>query len=416
MSEPLPLVHIDQLRLGMFVSLDISWLEHPFLVNSFLVKNENQLATLRELGLRMVSYDPQRSETQPLPLESEPAIPEAPRVTVENQRLMEEKRTRTGRMEAHRERIRTCEKQYEESISAAKDILADVLRNPGQAGARASALSGHMTSMFLDDHGATVMMVASRKLDEITYQHALNVMILTMIISKGLGVKREIMDAAGVAALMHDIGKASISQTVLRNPQRNHSEETLYRLHGEYGVKIVGEHVSPAVRAVILQHHECCDGSGFPQGLKEQQINPLARMVAIANRYDNLCNPPQIADALTPAEALSYMFSREGKRYDSAMLAVFIRELGVYPPGSFVRLTNGSFAMVVAATAGNSLRPTLLVYEPGVPRREALIINLSESPDVKIDHVIKPAALAQNVIEYLNPRMRVSYYAQKTRS
>lgn len=69
MSDSLPLVHIDQLQIGMFVSLDMAWLEHPFLVNSFLIKNEKQLATLREIGLRMVSYDPQRSDAQPLPLE-----------------------------------------------------------------------------------------------------------------------------------------------------------------------------------------------------------------------------------------------------------------------------------------------------------------------------------------------------------
>jgi hypothetical protein len=108
------------------------------------------------------------------------------------------------------------------------------------------------------------------------------------------------------------------------------------------------------------------------------------------------------------------MFAREAKRFDPAILSVFIRELGVYPPGSFVQLSNGSIALVIAATAGSTLKPTVMVYEPGVPRREAVVINLAESPEVKIDCVLKPSALPQEVIEYLNPRMRLSYYAQKT--
>ena len=414
MSDSLPMVHIDQLQPGMFVSLDMGWLEHPFLVNSFLIKNEKQLTTLRELGLRMVSYDPHRSQTQPLPLESEPIVPEPPQINPENQRLMKEKLMRSGRMSAHRERIQLVETQYKESIASAKDILTGILRDPQRAVAQADAMSAHLTSTFLDEQGATVMMVTSHKIDDIAHQHALNVMILTMIICKGLGVKRDIMNAAGAGALMHDIGKTSISTTVLRNSQRNRAEETLYRLHCEYGMKIVGEHVNPGVRAVIRQHHECADGSGFPEGLKGPQINPLARIVSIADRYDTLCNPLRLADALPPAEALSIMFAREAKHFDASMLAVFIRELGVYPPGSFVQLSNGSIALVIEATPGNTLKPTVLVYEPGVPRREAVVINLTESLEVKIDYVLKPAALDQNVIEYLNPRMRLAYYAQKT--
>lgn len=371
------------------------------------------MATLRELGLRMVSYDPRRSETQPLALEKEPGTPTVPQISAEDQRLMEEKRLRTSSMAAQRERIQVCAKQYEETMVTAKDVLNNLLRDPQQAVAHASTLSGQLTATFLDDQGVTIMMTASRKMDEVTHQHALNVMILTMIIGKGLGVKRDIMDAAGVGALLHDVGKANINSTILRNPQRNHSEEAVYRLHTEYGVTIVGDHVLPGVRAVIRQHHECSDGSGFPGGHKGPQINPLARMVAIANRYDNLCNPLRLSDALTPAEALSRMFAREAGRFDSAMLAIFIRELGVYPPGSFVRLSNGSIAMVIASTAGSSLKPTVLVYEPGVPRDEALVINLTESPEVKIDHVLRPAALDQNVVTYLNPRMRLSYFVQK---
>ncbi len=416
MSQPLPTIHINQLQPGMFVSLDLGWLDHPFLVNSFLIKDEEQLATLRELGLSHVSHDPQRSKNTPLTLAGEPE-PVAPRhITPENQLLMADKHTRTGRMTAHRDRILMFEKQYEDAISSTKDVLTGILRQPQLAASQARAMSEQMTSTFLDDQGATVTMVTSNKMDDLSNQHALNVMILTMVICKGLGVSREIMNAAGTGALLHDIGKTSISKTVLRKTPRNRIEETLYRLHCEYGVKIVGEHVNPGVRAVLAQHHEYFDGSGFPQGSKGAQINPLARIVAIADRYDTLCNPLRLTEALPPAEALSTMFAHEAKLFDASMLAAFIRELGIYPPGSLVRLNNGSIALVIAASSGNTLKPTVLIYEPSVPRREAVVINLTESPHVKIECVLKPESLDHSVIDYLNPRMRIAYHAMKTGS
>ncbi|MFZ4623890.1 MAG: HD-GYP domain-containing protein [Rhodoferax sp.] len=414
MHRTLPMVHIDQLQPGMFVSLNLGWLDHPFLVNSFLIKEAEQLATLRELGLSHVAYDPQRSKSKPLVLQSDPAACASGHITPENQRLMDEKRTRTGRMAQHREHLLLFEREYEEAIGATKNIHTEILRQPQRAIAQAAAMSEQLNAAFLDDQGATVMMVASNKVDDLSHQHALNVMILTLLICKGLGVNRQVMNAAGMGALLHDIGKTSISKTVLRKSPRNRSEETLYRLHCEYGVNIIGEHANLGVRAVVGQHHEYFDGSGFPHGSQGAQINPLARIVTIADRYDSLCNPLRLADALPPAEALSTMFAHEAKLFDATMLAVFIRELGVYPPGSLVQLSNGAIAMVIAAASGNTLKPKVLIYEPGVPRSEAIVINLTESLQVRIDSVLKPAALEHSVIDYLNPRMRVAYHVQKT--
>ena len=414
MSQPLPIVHVDQLQPGVFVSLELGWLDHPFLVNSFLIKDADQLAALRELGLSHFSYDPQRSTNKPLPLLGEAATDIPAHITAANRRLMDEKRGRTGRMAEHRDRTLAFEKEYEEAIGSTKDVLTDMLRQPQRAVAQGIALAQRLTSAFLDDSGATVMMVASHKVDDLSHQHALNVMILTLLIAKGLGVGRDVMNAAGIGALLHDIGKTAISKTVLRKSPRNRSEETLYRLHCEYGVNIVNAHVNPGVRAVVRQHHEYFDGSGFPDGFKGAQINPLARIVTIADRYDTLCNPLRLADALAPSEALSTMFAHEAKLFDASMLAVFIRELGIYPPGSFVHLSNGSIALVIAAAVGNTLKPTVLVFEPDVPRREAVVINLIESPDVRIESALKPANLEPSVIDYLNPRMRIAYHVHKT--
>lgn len=414
MSDALPLAHIDQLQVGVFVSLDLPWLDHPFLVNSFLIRDEKQLQTLREMGLRTVAFDPARSEAKLKVLDHEPAAPEPPHIEPADQQAIVEKQKQATRMRDLRERIRNCEKDYGKCVGSTKDVMAAILRDPAHASGQASALVGAMASTFLEEQGASVMLVASRKLDEASVQHSLNVMILTMLLGKSLGLKREVFEAAGMGALLHDIGKTRISSSILRNPQRSRHEESLYRLHGEYGLQLVGDHVAAPVRAVIREHHEHADGSGFPARLTVAKTSPIARMVAITNHYDNLCNPPILADALTPAEALSHMFARESTHFDPSMLATFVKALGVYPPGSFVRLSTGSIAVVIAVSPGHSLKPTVLVYEPGVPRRDALVLNLAEATDVVIECVLKPAALGQSALEYLNPRMKLAYFAHKT--
>lgn len=413
MPDLLPKVGVEQLQVGMFVSLDIPWLDHPFLVNSFRISSAKQLAALREMGLRKIAYDPARSAAEPLPSGGE--TPSAPSFAPEPGERMQIEAKRSGavRMHEQRERIRSCEQAYANCVDSTRDLLAELLQYPADATAQAGAMVGELTSTFLEDAGATVMLIASRKRDDATHQHSLNVMILTMILAKGLGLKREVFEAAGMGALLHDIGARRINPIVLRTKERSRAEESLYRMHGQYGLQIVGKHVASPVRAIIREHHECMDGSGFPAGRKGADINPLARMVAIANRYDNLCNPHSLAEALTPAEALSHMYAREAAHFDPYILSVFIKELGIYPPGSFVRLSTGSIAIVVAVTPGHTLKPTVLVYEPGVPRRDALVLSLADAGEVGIDAVLKPRALPREVVEYLNPRMNLAYFAQR---
>lgn len=413
MSDSLPVVGVDQLQVGMFVSLDLPWLDHPFMVNSFRITSPEQLKTLRELGLGKVAYDPARSTAGPLEAGTVPPAPTLPEPRHEDPQQAELKRQRAERMETQRRRIQDCEQAYGECVGSTKSLIADLMRDPAGATAAAGAMVGELAATFLGDEGATVMLVASRKRDDANHQHMLNVMILTMILAKGLGLRREVFEAAGMGALLHDIGTTRIGPAVLQSAKRTRPEESLYRLHGEYGLQMVGRHVPPAVRVIIREHHECMDGSGFPAGSAGKQINPLARMVAIANRYDNLCNPHHLRDALTPAEALSQMYARESARFDPFMLATFIKELGVYPPGSFVRLSTDSIAIVVAVTPGNTLKPTILVFEAGVPRRDALVLNLAETDDVSIEEVLKPATLPKDVVQYLNPRMNLAYFAHR---
>jgi hypothetical protein len=182
-------------------------------------------------------------------------------------------------------------------------------------------------------------------------------------------------------------------------------------MHCEYGVTIGKNAGFPhAVLEIISQHHEHADGSGYPRQLKGDEIDLLARVVGLVNAYDNLCNPVNVAHALTPHEALSQIFSQQRNRYDGRLLNLFIRFMGVYPPGTVVSLSNEAIGLVIAVNTARPLKPKLVIYDPQIPRHEALILDLEDEPDINIAKALRPGQLLPEVGDYLGPRRRVSYY------
>jgi hypothetical protein len=161
---------------------------------------------------------------------------------------------------------------------------------------------------------------------------------------------------------------------------------------------------------VIGQHHEMADGSGFPLKLNVDRMTAAARVVALVNRYDNLCDPAHAAHALTPHEALSLIFAQTRNKFDASMLNAFIRMMGVYPPGSVVQLTDDRYAMVTNVNSTRPLKPRVLVYDPQVQVDEALHVNLEHHYDLGIRRSLRPQQLPPAALQYLSPRQRVIYF------
>jgi len=152
------------------------------------------------------------------------------------------------------------------------------------------------------------------------------------------------------------------------------------------------------------------DGTGYPKGLKGNECFLLARIVAIVNAYDNLCNPVKTSMALTPHQALSLMYAQQRGRFDAVPLSTFVRCMGIYPPGTIVMLSNDYVGMVVSVNSVKPLKPTVLIYDAQVPREQAILVELESEPDISISRAIQPDQLSQPIYEYLAPRRRVAYY------
>jgi hypothetical protein len=164
---------------------------------------------------------------------------------------------------------------------------------------------------------------------------------------------------------------------------------------------------------LIAQHHEHIDGTGYPSAIHGEKMSPLSSIVALANRYDNLCNPGNPALAITPHEALSQVFTQNKTQFHAPTMTAFIRMMGVYPPGSVVQLTDERYALVVAVNSMRPLKPRVVIHNSEIPRDDALVINLEREPQLGIRRSLKPLQLPKAAYDYLSPRKRLCYFFER---
>ena len=194
------------------------------------------------------------------------------------------------------------------------------------------------------------------------------------------------------------------------------AEMAFYQEHVAHGVAQARKMgVPPAAQLVIAQHHEHADGSGFPARIGSERMSIASRIVALIDRYDNLCNPSVASRAITPHEALSLLFAqgKQGggvRRFDTPILGAFIKMMGVYPPGSVVQLTDDRYALVVAVNSMRPLKPRVVVHDPSVRSEEALTLDLEQEPRLGVRRSLKPNQLPPAALEYLSPRHKIAYY------
>ena len=418
----------EQLRVGVYVIIELPWFKHPFSLNNFKVSDTEQVRELRALGLQRYRYDPDRTDPPPAGWTApssttaaiapagdlaEPAttpdLPSEPPATP----AMEEKHRQIQVLQQHREKLARVEKTFAKASTVMRNLNRNLFSRPKESLDEMGELVAQMIEAFLERPEATVHVMGEKAGGEDVYFHSLNVTILAMMLAKDLGFSTEAARELGTAAMLHDIGRIEIPDRVLKKhpDEFNKAEQNLYCMHVDYGVEI-GRKLGISAQAlqIIAQHHEFCDGTGYPKGLKEAAISPGGRLVSLVNYYDELCNPIDLNKAMTPHAALSFMFSQNSAKFEKRALQLMIRNLGVYPPGSIVQLSNEALAAVISINPKKPLRPWVLVYDANVPKEEAVMIDLEAKTDISITKSIRPALLPPQVVAYLNPRKRVTYF------
>ncbi len=405
-------VDIEQLRIGLYIHLDLSWMNHPFSRNNFKINDEAQIEKIKQIGLKKLRYDPLRSECEPLSLEAE----KTPETKLEEKPLAEPIIIHTAadvkqeRFKQLKHAIDESEKKFISVSDVVKDINANILNTPKATLDQATTLVNQIVETALLESDIVIHAINGNRSSDANYQHPLNVTVLSLMLGKNVSMSQDEMQLLGIGAMLHDIGKTQIKTSSQNTP------ENIEKLHCAYGAQIIHKLGLPSrVGRILLQHHECWDGSGVPDRLKGEQIDPLARILFLTNLYDNLCNPAEVSEAKSPYEALRLMFTHFRAKFDDDLLKRFIKSLGVYPPGSIVKLSDGHHGTVISVNPNQPLRPYIQLQDDG-ENMVPMILNLQEETDLNITNCLNRSQLSPNLLQTLRPRKRVNYFIDQAPS
>ena len=335
------------LQVGMYVHEFCGSRRHADWSRRFLIGSAAQLQRVRQSGIEEVLIDTSRGADLPAPA-TPPASSGAQRLPIEQ--------------EAQRAQ-HICQSARE----AVSEMLASVRMGKAVDVGRFEGLFGEIRDSVSRHPHAIINLARLKTANDYTYMHSVAVCALMTSLARQLRLSDEQVCEAGMAGLLHDLGKVAIPEAILNKPGQLSDEEfAIVRGHPEAGHRILERdgRIGAAVLDACLHHHEKLDGSGYPHRLQGEQISLLARMCAICDVYDAVTSERVYKNAWDPAEALHRMARWHG-HFDPAVFQAFVKTIGIYPVGSVVRLSSGRIAMVVEQNPQSLLTPKVRVLRAG---------------------------------------------------
>lgn len=238
---------------------------------------------------------------------------------------------------------------------------------------------------ILSQKHVVVNLVDIKSTDSYTYQHCLNVAILSILIGLELKLDKKHLKYLAIGSLLHDIGKTLMPEDILlKDGPLTDKEFEIIKTHTTKGyeyLKISDEIPSPA-RVIAMQHHEKIDGSGYPRGLKGDDIYLLSKIVTIADVYDALTSDRPYRRAMTPNEALEFLYGNCTNHFDIKLVKKFANRIIPYPIGTMIKLSDGSIGVVKEINSGFPLRPKVEI----LPNNN--LIDLIKQRNIVIEKVV----------------------------
>ena len=230
------------------------------------------------------------------------------------------------------------------------------------------------------------MLQCMRGYDDVTYVHSVNVALLSNMIGRIVypDISDEELKVLTLAGLLHDIGKMMVPDNIIQKKGRlTLPEYNLVKTHVLFGNNILKgiDNLDPRIAEVAMRHHERCDGTGYPGGYKREQIEPFARIVAIADTYDAMTSDRAYRAAICPFDVIE-MFEREGiVKYDVKFLLPFLEKAVQAYMNTNVRLSTNQIGKVIMINKNEFSKPVVQVGDE--------FYDLSkETNDIVIDKVL----------------------------
>ncbi len=335
-------VQIKDLKVGMYVIIPGTWMNHSFTRNQFLVKNPHQIKQMQDDGMHELQVDfaksnlpadvldaTQQVEEQPHTISEEPAAPESNEMqapakwtpenlvpvelaeAIEDRRMDSLAKARAVYQNSLAMMSRLLESPTADNIHTSKDVIKSI------------------TDLILSDDNTAHNMLRITAHDYYTYTHSVNVGVTAIMLAKELFRNSDSHDLGelGAGFFLHDLGKVNVDSRIINKPARlNEEEMNQIRTHPYQGYKILedADALSEECKYIVLQHHELYDGTGYPKRLKGDEIHVYGRICCLADVFEALTAERSYKQSLHRFDALKLMRDEMPNHFSREMLNSFI--------------------------------------------------------------------------------------------
>lgn len=384
---------VDDLKIGMYVSsLDRPWLETPFLLQGFALESLEDIERLQK-HCAWVFIDTRKSVV----VESLPssASKRGSRQTIKE--LFSNRALVTyhdaGSWDEEFPRAKAAVDVLSRGIN---ELFEDLRQGDPLDLGRIKKSVDPMIESVSRNPDACIWLARLKQEDAYTYQHSLGASIWAVALGRQLGLPRKDLRSLAMGGLLFDIGKLGVDSQLLQATRALTDEEfQQVRNHVTLGVDMLGGSplLNQDIMDMVAHHHERHDGSGYPEGLKGNNIPIFARIAAIVDCYDAITSHRSYARAMPPSHAIKMLYEWKDIDFQAELVEAFIQAIGIYPAGSLVELSTGEVAVVIAEYRSRRLRPKVMVLldTSKKPLTDVITLDLLEGADeadgVRIDIV-----------------------------
>lgn len=391
---------VEQLEMGMYVAeLDRPWAGTPFLFQGFIIESDEELTQLRQL-CKQVFVDDLKSSMDVKVQEKLHSSVRGSTITVQFQEWKG--------LEKLRETIKKVKLQSDDTVVRLTQYAeSDPSERSEHFQETRQAVTRLIDEIAADPKTSQWMRILSEQ-DATMGRHAMNTTTLAVSYAGALGWDAALKGVVGEGAMLHDIGMAKIPKQVRDKPGKlTRTEYNLVKLHAGYAAKRLENNagIDPRVLEIVRHHHERLDGSGYPDGLKGDEIPDYVQLVSICDVYDSYITDQCYRGKLTSSAAVARITKRGTTHFNKQLVEKFIRWIGIYPLGSLVYLRNNALAIIVASDETKRLHPTVLQVRDAegktvLPRRTlnlGVIESAGLSPEWGLREIVDPKTVQIDV-------------------
>lgn len=353
-------IRSEQLKPGMFIhDLNCGWIDHPFVFNAFLVKDEATIKTIVAYGIRELYIDTVAGLDVSDALTKEEVDSE-----IHEQIVRVAHAAKPPPPAPLHEEIVVARQVHSEANQVVHSIMTDIRLGKQIEVEKVEPVVERVTESIFRNKDALTSLSRIKQKDNYTFQHSVSVCALLVSFTHAMDYERDVIMEAGLGGLLHDIGKMKVPDAVLNKPGAlTPAEFTVMQSHAALGRDLLKQTAGIPETAILVasQHHERFDGTGYPDKLKDDGISLFGQMAAIVDVYDALTSNRIYHKGMEPTAALKKLFEWSKFHFNEELVQHFIRVIGIYPVGSLVSLESGQLAVVVQQGEKNLLQPLVRV-------------------------------------------------------